>query len=333
VANAHQLKIVVHDGFAKSQALLVQNAAPKLLHVTVKGGGKVVGEIDMKLEKKLGPQTADVFFKSGAAVDEVALRVDDVHKGTKYTDTCISDVVVLADVAVDDAANQKARTALNAWRQQRLAAAIQAKSDFAAATFTKRASATATGTGPACQGEGAHDVVEDLTMFIGGNDGDGVWVSAPDLLVPSGLGEVPVSAARFDLKAKAKKGAGRHKTNVDDLPDSDDVGYTMDTDVRLDAKAKRAFVASSCRQYGDCTNRRSGTVYLLDDHGRVTTAITSWSGTRTEYGGADGEPGAEREVDDSGARAVLFRWNAGGKIDQIIDVAPDCTKTTYQAAP
>src|SRR5438105_4366365 len=131
---ASQVKLVIANGFQKGEVLLKQNAAPKSLHVTAKAAGKVVGEKDLALEKQMGTQFFVVPLAVKADVDEVSLRIDDVHKGAKYKDTCVSDVQVFVDSPVDLGVQGKHRTALNAWRTPKLEAAKLAASDFAAAT-------------------------------------------------------------------------------------------------------------------------------------------------------------------------------------------------------
>ncbi len=124
LASARAVRLVVFNGYQKTAGLLKANAAPKQLTVTVLDPGK--GESarqQLTLERKMGPQSFDIPVKGPVA--EVVLTVDSVHPGSKYKDTCISDVQVFVDseVPYNAAVEKGKREAMLTWKKERLAAA------------------------------------------------------------------------------------------------------------------------------------------------------------------------------------------------------------------
>ncbi|MBM7117443.1 NADase-type glycan-binding domain-containing protein [Archangium primigenium] len=122
LASARAVRLVIFNGYQKSPALLAANAAPKQLFVTVRGpGGTPSASQQLMLEKKMGPQSVDIPVKGG--VSEVVLSVHSVHPGSKYRDTCISDVRVFvdSDVKYNAPAEQAKRKALLDWKKARVA--------------------------------------------------------------------------------------------------------------------------------------------------------------------------------------------------------------------
>jgi hypothetical protein len=124
LASARAVRLVVFNGYQKTQGLLSANAAPKQLTVTVLDPGK--GESarqQLTLERKMGPQSFDIPVKGPVA--EVVLTVDSVHPGSKYKDTCISDVQIFvdSDVPYNAAVEKGKREAMLTWKKERLAAA------------------------------------------------------------------------------------------------------------------------------------------------------------------------------------------------------------------
>ncbi|MBM7117444.1 NADase-type glycan-binding domain-containing protein [Archangium primigenium] len=122
LASARAVRLVIFNGYQKSPALLAANAAPKQLTVTVKGpAGTPSARQQLTLEKQMGPQSFDIPVKGG--VSEVVLTLDSVHPGSKYRDTCISDVRVFvdSDVKYNASAEQGKRKALLGWKKARVA--------------------------------------------------------------------------------------------------------------------------------------------------------------------------------------------------------------------
>jgi hypothetical protein len=122
--SARAVRLVIFNGYQKSQGLLAANAAPKQLTVTVRGGGeRESARQQLTLERKLGPQAFDIPVNGG--VMEVVLTIDSVHPGAKYKDTCVSDVQVFvdSDVPYNAAVEKGKREAMLGWKKERLAAA------------------------------------------------------------------------------------------------------------------------------------------------------------------------------------------------------------------
>ncbi len=143
---ATRVRVKVWAGYQKSAALLAANGAPKTLTVTVRAGGQVVASHRANLERKMGPQVVELAVPPGVAFHEVGLTVDEVHPGSKYKDTCISDVQVFVagDVPYNAAVEQARFARVSAWAAARLAdakaeAAAPRPSPFAARHFTRTA--------------------------------------------------------------------------------------------------------------------------------------------------------------------------------------------------
>jgi hypothetical protein len=124
LASARAVRLVLFNGYQKSKALLSANAAPKQLTVTVLGpGGRESARQQLNLERKMGPQSFDIPVTGPVA--EVVLKVDSVHSGAKYKDTCISDVQLFvdSDVPYNAAVENGKRQAMLQWKKERLDAA------------------------------------------------------------------------------------------------------------------------------------------------------------------------------------------------------------------
>jgi hypothetical protein len=122
--SARAIRLVIFNGYQKSPALLSANAAPKQLTVTVQGpGGQPSAKQQLTLERKMGPQSFDIPVTGGVA--EVVLTLDSVHPGSKYRDTCVSDVQVFvdSDVPYNAAVEKGKRERMLQWKKDRVAAA------------------------------------------------------------------------------------------------------------------------------------------------------------------------------------------------------------------
>jgi hypothetical protein len=124
LASARAVRVVLLNGYQKSKALLSANAAPKQLTVTVRGpGGRESARQQLTLERKMGPQSFDIPVSGPVA--EVVLTIDSVHSGSKYKDTCISDVQLFVDseVPYNATVEKGKREAMLQWKKERLDAA------------------------------------------------------------------------------------------------------------------------------------------------------------------------------------------------------------------
>lgn len=118
---ARAVRVDIRNGYQKSASLLVANGAPKDVTVTLlDGAGHVAGSVKATLERKEGWQSVTVPATSG--FNTVRLTIDSVTPGSKYRDTCISDVrtFVDSDVPYDAAFEEQKHQALLAWRAERL---------------------------------------------------------------------------------------------------------------------------------------------------------------------------------------------------------------------
>jgi hypothetical protein len=121
--SARAIRLVIFNGYQKSPALLSANAAPKQLTVTVQSPGGTSAKQQLTLERKMGPQSFDIPVSGG--VTEVVLTLDSVHPGSKYRDTCISDVQVFvdSDVPYNPNVEKSKRERMLQWKKGRVAAA------------------------------------------------------------------------------------------------------------------------------------------------------------------------------------------------------------------
>lgn len=122
--SARAVRLVIFNGYQKSKGLLEANAAVKQLTVTVRGpGGRESGRKQLTLERKMGSQSFDIPVTGSVA--DVVLTIDSVHPGSKYRDTCVSDVQLFvdSDVPYNAAVEKGKREAMLQWKKERLAAA------------------------------------------------------------------------------------------------------------------------------------------------------------------------------------------------------------------
>ncbi len=122
--SARAVRLVIFNGYQKSPALLAANAAIKQLTITVRAqGGRESGRKQLTLERKMGPQSFDIPVTGSVA--DVVLTIDSVHAGSKYRDTCVSDVQILvdSDVPYNAAVEKGKREAMLQWKKERLDAA------------------------------------------------------------------------------------------------------------------------------------------------------------------------------------------------------------------
>lgn len=122
--SARAVRLVIFNGYQKSKGLLEANAAVKQLTVTVRGpGGRESGRKQLTLERKMGPQSFDIPVTGSVA--DVVLTIDSIHPGSKYRDTCVSDVQVFvdSDVPYNAAVEKGKHDAMLQWKKERLAAA------------------------------------------------------------------------------------------------------------------------------------------------------------------------------------------------------------------
>ena len=125
VPSARAVRVRIRNGYQKSAGLLTANAAPERVRLRVwSARGGISGEVEVTLLREMGWQEV-VIPLNGGGVGQVDLEVLSVHEGSRYRDTCISDVMV--DVDSDSLYSAQAEAGrlhqANTWIAERVAAA------------------------------------------------------------------------------------------------------------------------------------------------------------------------------------------------------------------
>lgn len=125
VDHVRSVQIRIRNGYQKSKALLRTNGAPKDVTITLLSrNGALVHEKKATLTKSMGWQTINISISDPQkTLGLVRLTMDSVHAGTKYNDTCISDMEVLVDSENPYKKNveEHKRKKLKSWITERLA--------------------------------------------------------------------------------------------------------------------------------------------------------------------------------------------------------------------
>jgi hypothetical protein len=121
---ARAVEIVIANGYQRTSATFQANAAPRELRAAVLSpSGEYVVEEVLKLRKEPAPQRFVLALPAGATVAAVRFVIGSVHPGTRYEDTCLSDVAIaLGDAPPTDAgALPRFFTGFDGWRGFRVA--------------------------------------------------------------------------------------------------------------------------------------------------------------------------------------------------------------------
>ncbi|MER2559417.1 MAG: hypothetical protein ABTQ32_01780 [Myxococcaceae bacterium] len=121
---ARAVRLVITPGYQKSKTLFAANGVPTSLAVVVRDAQqKQTASKMLEVAAKWGAQTFEVPLTGGLA--EVTITIGAVKAGTKYRDTCISDLQLFvdSDVPYDKRVEDAKRAAMLAWKKERLAAA------------------------------------------------------------------------------------------------------------------------------------------------------------------------------------------------------------------
>lgn len=225
LGSARALKLRVRNGYQKSEALLAANSAPREVRVAVLAGGREVASTTASLERRMGWQELTVAIPAGAGLSAVQLQVLSVHEGSRFADTCISDVQVWVDSEVPyrapvELARQKR---LDAWISER----VQTARWFASQPTELPYAATAFGsTQPAAPASAKAEVEAAGTQLdtvlqsgelsrrartttLPGTP-DGLWwlSEVQDLLVPGNVSWFETSDALAHRRSEGKKDEG-----------------------------------------------------------------------------------------------------------------------------
>lgn len=121
---ARAVRLVITPGYQKSKALFAANGTPTSIEVVVRDAQqKQTASKTIEVAPKWGSQTFELPLAGG--LSEVTISIGAVKAGTKYRDTCISDLQLFvdSDVPYDKRVEDAKRAAMLAWKEERLAAA------------------------------------------------------------------------------------------------------------------------------------------------------------------------------------------------------------------
>ena len=121
LSSARAVRLRIRNGYQKSEGLFAANSVPREVQVTVWRGAEVVVEQQVTLKKAMGWQEV-VLPTGGRGLDHIELKVLSVYPGSKYKDTCISDIEtrVDSDVPYNASFEQAKQARLTAWVTERV---------------------------------------------------------------------------------------------------------------------------------------------------------------------------------------------------------------------
>ncbi len=138
VASVRTVTLRIRNGYQKSEALFKANGAPQEVRIRVHGGV----EKTVTLTHTLGWQEVTI-DNGGLPMRGITLTIDSTYPGTKYLDTCLSDVEVRvdSDVPYNAAAEAAKQAQLDAWVKERVEeakyfASLPADYPFASSRFS-----------------------------------------------------------------------------------------------------------------------------------------------------------------------------------------------------
>jgi len=118
LSSARAVRLRIWNGYQKSKDLFGKNSAPRRIRVAVLDptGGEVTSR-EAELQQAWGAQTVVVEVPPKRGLSAVRIAIVSVHPGTKYKDTCVSDVLVDvdSDVPHNAAAESVKLAALKTW--------------------------------------------------------------------------------------------------------------------------------------------------------------------------------------------------------------------------
>lgn len=146
LASARALRVRLRNGYQKSKGLHAANAAPKRVRFALlDSAGEEVHFVFHTLTRSWGWQQVELKPRGQTQITFLQLRIDSAHPGSRYKDTCLSDVQILVDSKVPYNAKAEAakRDALKGWIKGRRATAkyfanLPKKYPFAATHFEER---------------------------------------------------------------------------------------------------------------------------------------------------------------------------------------------------
>ncbi len=100
IATASKLILRIRNGYQKSEALFKANSAPKDIVVSVRTNEYELLNFEKTLTQTMGWQELVLPLQENQGLAEIKLEIKSVYEGTKYKDTCISDIQTLVESKV-----------------------------------------------------------------------------------------------------------------------------------------------------------------------------------------------------------------------------------------
>lgn len=313
LTQSRAIKLRIRNGYQKSDILLAANSAPKDVVITVWRGREQVAEKRVTLQPTMGFQDIEI-ETAGKGLNHIELRIESVTAGTKYKDTCISDIEtwVDSDAKYNEPFELSKKAVLAGWAADRLKTAkyfalLPNTWPFAAREFTADPEVDETEAQFLAAAAPLRSVLERLsaapTWFSAAkqNTAPGVAPDGLDLLEPF-LRYVRSADVAF-FEAKQKDAQRVEETD-------EEMGYASSRwSENFKLERTDGVVRYAATRWGSVENGRitvTNTTDVLvgyDTQGRITTARV-----------LDTEDGDGTEISE---KILLFRWNPDGKIDRI----------------
>jgi hypothetical protein len=124
---ASAVTVRLRAGYQKSEGLLKANAAPKRVRIDARSATGVVATGELSLPRAMGWQELRLDLPADSTLSAVEITILEVHPGSKYADTCISDVAVVLS------STEPYRASIENARQQAILRWIESRRAMAAA--------------------------------------------------------------------------------------------------------------------------------------------------------------------------------------------------------
>ena len=124
LSSANSVTLQIRNGYQKSIGLFHANGAPNKVLISILHKQTVVTTKKVELKKEMGWQPIEIDIPADSAIDGIELKIQSVHSGYRYKDTCISDIQVFVDseVPYNHAAESWKKEQLDLWLSERLEA-------------------------------------------------------------------------------------------------------------------------------------------------------------------------------------------------------------------
>ncbi|MFM2244380.1 MAG: hypothetical protein RL071_454 [Pseudomonadota bacterium] len=124
---ATAVTVRLRPGYQKSEGLLKANAAPKRVRIDARNATGVVATGELSLPRAMGWQELRLDLPADSTLSAVEITILEVHPGSKYADTCVSDVAVVLS------STEPYRASIENARQQAILRWIESRRAMAAA--------------------------------------------------------------------------------------------------------------------------------------------------------------------------------------------------------